>query len=238
MQPDQGAPCPVIFDLDGTLIDSAPDIHAGVNRVLVAHGFDPLSFAQIRSFIGRGVGHLMAQVVAALGKDPAGPLTEELLAAFEVEYEKAVDLTAPYPNMRAALTALISAGHPLAICTNKPLRPTLAVLEHLALTDCFKTIIGGDSLPVKKPDPAPLLAALQEIENGTPALYVGDSEVDAATAQAAGMPFALYANGYRKTSVEDIKATYGMAYVFEDFAEFPQIVEQFAARSMSAKTDA
>lgn len=209
----------VIFDLDGTLIDSAPDIHAASNAVLAEHGFAPLSLPQVRSFVGRGVPHLVDCLLAASGEDPQGALHARMVAAFSARYEEAVTLTEVYPGVPEALRALAEAGHLLGICTNKPLAPTRAVLAHLGLDGFFGTVIGGDSLPTRKPDPAPLLHAVDRI--GRPrAIFVGDSEVDAETARAAGLPFLLFTEGYRKTPVQDLPHS----AVFSDFAQLPGLV--------------
>jgi len=207
----------VIFDLDGTLIDSAPDIHAASNRVLAKDGLPPLSFDQVRSFIGKGVPHLVARLLDASGEAADGPRHAAMVARFTAGYEDAVGLTRPYPGVLDALDAL--AGRRLGICTNKPLAPTLAVLRHLGMEARFAAILGGDSLPVRKPDPAPLLATRERLGGG-PVVYVGDSEVDAQTAAAAGLPFALYTRGYRHTPVADLPHD----AAFDDFAELPGIV--------------
>jgi phosphoglycolate phosphatase len=215
-------PCAVIFDLDGTLIDSAPDIHAASNAVLAEHGFAPMTLPQIRSFIGRGVPHLVHCLLQASEADPTGPLHARMVADFTARYEEAVTLTALYPGVRATLDALKAAGHQLGLCTNKPIGPTVAVLRHFSMDTLFDTVIGGDSLPVRKPDPQPLLRALWDLGDGR-ALYVGDSEVDAQTAQAAGLPFALFTEGYRKTPVAELPH----AIAFSDFAMLGGIVAQF-----------
>ncbi|EEW26555.1 phosphoglycolate phosphatase [Rhodobacter ferrooxidans] len=214
----------VIFDLDGTLIDSAPDIHAASNRVLLEEGFAPLTMAQVRSFIGKGVPHLVGQLLQASGEDPAGPRLAPMIARFAEGYETAVGLTVPYPGVVAALAALRAQGMPLGVCTNKPLAPAKAVLQHLGLLASFDAVLGGDSLPQRKPDPAPLFATLAALGGG-PVVYVGDSEIDAQTAAAAGMPFALYTEGYRKTPVADLPHD----VAFSDFAELPGIVARLAA---------
>lgn len=219
----------LIFDLDGTLIDSAADIHAAANHVLAEQGLAPLSLAEVRSFIGRGVPHLVACLLQAVGEDPAGPLHAPMVARFTADYEEAVGLTVPYPGVAAALEALAGAGHRLGICTNKPLLPARAVLRHLALEPAFEVVHGGDSHPLKKPDPAPLMAALQALGGG-PALYIGDSEVDAECAQRAGLTFVLFTEGYRKTPVEALPH----AAAFADFADLPALVASLLPQPASA----
>ena len=207
---------PVVFDLDGTLIDSAPDFHAGANGILSDEGHAPLSFDEARSFIGNGAAVFVARMRAARGI----PESEQprLLAEFVRRYDDFVSLTHPYPGVIEALQQLKSCGHPLGICTNKPYKPTLSVLRHLGMERFFTTIFGGDSLPVHKPDPAPLHAAFAAL--GAPGLFVGDSEVDAETANSAGLPLLLYSGGYRKAPAESL----GAAVVFDHFAALPGLV--------------
>ena len=205
-----------MFDLDGTLIDSAPDIHAASNRVLAAEGFAPLSFDQVRSFIGKGVPHLIERLLEASGEDPKGPRHAAMLARFMEGYETAVGLTVTYPGVVDALERLVADGHSLGICTNKPFEPTMAVLHHLNLARFFGVVVGGDSLPVRKPDPAPLHHVIERLGGGA-AIYVGDSEVDAETALRAGVPFLLYTEGYRKSPVDALPR----AGAFSDWARMP-----------------
>ena len=214
----------LIFDLDGTLIDSAPDIHAASNTVLAEEGLAPMTLAEVRSFIGRGVPHLVACLLQAAGQDPAGPRHAKLVARFAEIYEDAVGLTVPYPGVVAALEALAAQDHHLGICTNKPLVPAQAVLRHLRLDRFFTVINGGDSHPLKKPDPAPLLATLAALGNG-PALYIGDSEVDAECAHRAGLTFLLFTEGYRKAPVDSLPH----AAAFRDFADLPALVARMLA---------
>lgn len=215
----------LIFDLDGTLIDSAPDIHAASNTVLAEEGLAPMTLPEVRSFIGHGVPHLVACLLTAAGQDPAGPRHARLLARFTEIYEEAVNLTLPYPGVVAALEKLAADGHRLGLCTNKPLAPARAVLRHLDLLRFFAVVHGGDSHPLKKPDPAPLLAALAALGGGT-ALYIGDSEVDAECARRAGLSFALFTEGYRKAPVESLPH----AAAFADFADLPALVAGLLAQ--------
>lgn len=210
----------IIFDLDGTLIDSAPDIHAAVARTLAEEGAPPLSFAAVRSFIGNGVPVLIDRVMAAR-EEAANPARRaDLIARFLVQYEAAsADLTTIYPGVRDALLALQAAGHPIGLCTNKPEAPARDILDAFGLLPFFGAIIGGDSLPERKPHPAPLLATVRAL-GATSALYVGDSEVDAETAVAAGIPLLLFTEGYRKTDVANMPH----AASFSDFCGLPELV--------------
>lgn len=209
----------VVFDLDGTLIDSAPDIHAATNRLMTRHGMAPFTPAETRRFIGSGVPHFIACCLRARGRGEDGAIHAQLVEEFVAGYETAVTLTRVYPGVAAALERLAGQGHALAICTNKPERPARAVLAHLGLDAHFGVVIGGDSLTVRKPDPAPLHAAIAAL-GAQGVIYVGDSEVDAETAARAGVPFALYTEGYRKGAVADMPHT----HAFAEFADLPGVV--------------
>lgn len=190
-----------VFDLDGTLIDSAPDIHAAANAALAIVDAPPLDFGTVRGFIGNGAGVLVDRVIVAAGL-PADPaFRDRLLAAFLERYETAVTLTRLYPGVAAMLDRMAAEGWHLGLCTNKPEGPTRAVLRHFGLDRHFAALVGGDTLTVRKPDPAPLHAAIAALGD-LPSVFVGDSEVDAETAQAAGVPFALFTGGYRKSPAD------------------------------------
>lgn len=208
----------LVFDLDGTLIDSAPDIHVAANRLLAGEGLAPMTLPQVRAMIGRGVPWLMQQLLAASGQ-PADPARTARMAARYVDgFEDAVQLTQPYPGVERALLALADAGHRLAVCTNKPMAATESVLRHLGLRGYFAALVAGDSLPLRKPDPAPLRAAVAALGGGA-AVYVGDHEVDAETAAGARVPFLLYTEGYRAGQVAALSAR-----AFSDWAALPGMV--------------
>ncbi|MBO4170220.1 phosphoglycolate phosphatase [Cereibacter azotoformans] len=194
----------VVFDLDGTLVHSAPDIHAAVNRALAEEGAEPFSLAEITRFIGNGVPVLIKRVLAARGETPDGHRHAEMQDRFMKHYEAdPTALTSVYPGAEAALRHLHSEGWRIALCTNKPYAASRQILSNFGILDLFDAIVGGDCLPQRKPDPAPLRAAAAALTEEV-VLYVGDSEVDAATAEAAGLRFALFTEGYRHAPVHDL----------------------------------
>ena len=208
----------LVFDLDGTLIDSAPDIHAAANRLLAEEGLPPQPFAALRSMIGHGVPHLIDLLMKAAGLPPDPARDARLTARYVAGYEEAVDLTRPYPFVDETLDRLAGQGHRMGLCTNKPLAAVRAVLAHLDLAHHFPVIVAGDSACPRKPDPAPLHAAIAGLGGGL-ASYIGDHEVDAATARAAGVPFLLYTEGYRATPAIALTTC-----AFADWRSLPALV--------------
>ncbi|HVJ18980.1 MAG TPA: HAD-IA family hydrolase [Polyangiaceae bacterium] len=173
----------IVFDLDGTLIDSRRDIATACNHALATHGLETLPLAQVEAFVGDGARALLSRAAGLAEEDPR---VSQLLEAF-LDYYAAhpTDQTPLMPGAAEALAAL--AELPLAICTNKPRRTTLAVLEGLALKPYFRAINAGGDLPEKKPHPAPLLHLAREL--GLPPaelLMVGDGPQDVLAGHAAG----------------------------------------------------
>ncbi|MDJ0824769.1 MAG: phosphoglycolate phosphatase [Rhodobacter sp.] len=211
----------IIFDLDGTLIDSAPDIHLGANAMMRSEGLPELSFDEVKGFIGKGVGALISQCLAAQGVDETPEQVARMSRLFHEIYETEIRLTTLYPNVESTLTGLKADGFHLGLCTNKPEGPTHAVLRHFGIDHLFDAFTFGDGPYPRKPDPAPV----RHIVDQLPArdfLYVGDSETDAATAQNAKLPMAIFTQGYRKTPIEQL---YHDAH-FDDFAELRPIVDR------------
>lgn len=216
---ERGRMTAIVFDLDGTLIDSAPDIRSAANKMLHAQGQAPLDLATIIRFIGNGLPKLVERVIAARGLPIAdhARLTEDVLGYYNAAPSAQ---TRPYDGVENALKALKEHGYTLGICTNKPVEPACAILENIGLMAFFDGVIGGDSLAVKKPDPAPLLASFAQL--GQPGgLYVGDSEVDAETAARAGIPFVLFTEGYRKMPVDQLPHDHR----FSEFRQLLSIVQ-------------
>lgn len=226
---ERNGPRAVIFDLDGTLVDSVPDIHAAVAAFLTERGHAPLDLATVTSFVGSGVPVLLERVLRAVGE----PHDAAAVAAVEPRFlaiygAEPTALSRLFPGVTEALAELAAAGYRLGVCTNKPAGPTQQVLADFGLDGCFAAVVGGDSLPQRKPDPAPLrrVAELLGVELAAVA-YVGDSEVDAATAAAAGVPFLLFTEGYRKSPVEDLP----YHSCFDDFARLPELLGKLQPRS-------
>lgn len=215
----------VIFDLDGTLVDSAPDIHAAINRLLAEEGQAALDIDTITSFVGDGLPKLVERVMRHLSMD-LGQFDLLVAKALNIYETTPADLSQLYPGVLTALSALKETGVRMGVCTNKPHGPAVKLLAEKGLGRFFDTVIGGDSTPSRKPDPAPLRAAIDDL-GALQVLYVGDSEIDAETALSAGVDFALFTLGYRKREVTDIPHRFR----FDDFAKLPDIVARGLART-------
>ncbi len=187
----------VVFDLDGTLVDSAGDIAEAVNRTLDDLSLPRVSEATVRSWIGEGVRKLVTTALRDAGSEHT---LDEVMPSFMRHYHECL-LRSPqlYDGVLETLEALQAQRLPMAICTNKPSALVPPLLEHLGIDRFFAHIIGGDSLPQRKPAPEPLqhVAALL----GQPVqacLMVGDSATDLHAANSAGMPIVLVRYGYTR----------------------------------------
>jgi phosphoglycolate phosphatase len=184
----------LVLDLDGTLVDSLPDLAAALNRLLAARGLAALPVPAIGRMVGDGTPTLIARGFAAHQREPDG----EAVADFMADYLAHVaDETRPYPGVAATLDTLQGAGWRFAVCTNKPEAAAHAVLRTLGLDHYFAAIGGGDSFPVRKPDPAHLRATLARA-GGSPqhAVMAGDHVNDVKAAHGAGLPCIFAEWGY------------------------------------------
>jgi phosphoglycolate phosphatase len=191
----------VMIDLDGTLVDSIPDLAAATNMMLRELGREQLDPGLIRTFVGKGIPNLVAR---ALSGALEGGAPEALLARAMPIYERCYEAvngrnTTVYPGVMEGLERLRVAGFPLACVTNKSGRFTLPLLEHLGLAPYFGQVVAGDTLPQKKPHPAPLLHACRGfgVAPGD-MLFIGDSVNDAQAARAAGCPIFCVPYGYNE----------------------------------------
>ncbi|HEV2336226.1 MAG TPA: phosphoglycolate phosphatase [Stellaceae bacterium] len=212
----------LVFDLDGTLVDSVPDLTNALNKVLRERGYAPLVPTEVAPMVGDGVPTLVARAFAARGGDAAEAAAA--LARYTQIYEKnATVLTRPYPGVRETLEELRGRGYRTALCTNKPQQATLAVLDGLDLAALFDGIAGGDRYPVRKPNPGHLLGLIGELGGSAGrAVMVGDSENDAAVAHAARVPVIIMRYGYARAAPE----TLGARAVLDHFAALPATLER------------
>jgi phosphoglycolate phosphatase len=183
-----------------------------------------LSLEETRSFIGEGAAVFVSRMMLARRIATTAKRHAILLEEFLEQYEFSIENAVFYPGAFEVLSTLKADGHILALCTNKPELPARAVIRHMGLEPLFDAFMAGGMIDSRKPAPDMLLHTLHSFDDG-PALYVGDSEIDAETARRAEVPFALYAGGYRKRPVSDIHND----WVFQDFATLPGIVAEVIA---------
>ncbi len=211
----------MLFDLDGTLVDSVPDLAAAANRLLAEFGRQPLGQEEIAAMVGDGVAKLVERVLAArhVGDAALAPA----IARFTLLYEAdATTLTRPYPGVPEGLAELVRAGAALAVCTNKSLQATHAVLNGLGLARFFAVVLGGDSLPTHKPDPAPLIAALDRLDVApAQAAMVGDHRNDVLAAQGAGTAAIFARYGYGLATLGELRPD----AMIDRFADLPRLAE-------------
>ncbi|WP_294643704.1 phosphoglycolate phosphatase [uncultured Aureimonas sp.] len=221
-------PRAVLFDLDGTLVDSLPDIHAALNETLESLGEPPFTIEAVGRMVGQGVQILIGRAYEALDKeiDPAtrDKIAERYLAMYAA---RSTELTTLNAGATDCVRILAERGIPLGVVTNKPGAETADILAHFGLADRMAVVVGGDAGPRKKPAPDLIVFACRQlgIEPGE-AIFVGDSENDVEAAQAAGMPVVAMRGGYTATDVE----TMGADLVLDRLDEIPSRLEEIAAR--------
>jgi phosphoglycolate phosphatase len=195
-----------VFDLDGTLVDSAPGIAAALTRALAPRGHAAFDAAEVAPMLGDGARVLMARACAARGT----AFDAALVAPFVEDLEgQGAAGSAAYAGIEPALDALARAGWRAAVCTNKPAGAARALLEELGLARRFALVLGGDSLPVRKPDPAHLLGLLAALDAAPgQAVMIGDHANDIAAARGAGVRSVFAAWGYgTDTGADHVAAT-------------------------------
>lgn len=209
-----------VFDLDGTLVDSVPDLHAALDRLAVREGLAPYGRAEVTRMIGDGIRVLVQRALAARQR----PFTEAVLEAFTGDYtSKAAGETRLFPGTAEALDALEAAGWRLAVCTNKPAAATARLLQALGLAQRFAVVGAGDSFPTRKPDPAHLLGTIAAA-GATPAeaVMIGDHRNDIQAALGASVPAVFAAWGYGLPAMAE-----GAAAVANTPAELPALLARW-----------
>ena len=198
-----------LFDLDGTLVDTAPDIMAGLNVTLTEYGHGAVDEARTRDWVGRGVGPLIRLALRHHGQpEPPEDVTDAMIERFRDYYARHIaDRGGPYPGVREALDGLHGRAA-LGVVTNKPGRLTGLLLDALDLSRYFGVVVAGDTLPVAKPAPDPAFRACEALGvDAGRALFVGDSATDVACARAAGCDVICVSYGYRAGArAEDLGA--------------------------------
>jgi phosphoglycolate phosphatase len=193
----------VLFDLDGTLLDTVADIALALNRTLLEYGCEALAEGDVRRMIGRGSPILIERAAAAQGRALDGPVQAAMVERFFHHYgeleELNEDRAQPYAGAAAALCTLHDSGLSTAVVTNKQHRFADALLRRLNLRGWVDIVIGGDTCPRRKPDPQPLLFACESLHvPPAQALMVGDSVNDVQAARAAGIPIVCVTYGYNE----------------------------------------
>jgi phosphoglycolate phosphatase len=205
-----------LFDLDGTLIDTAPDINLAQNAALKEFGYQPADAAQTRHWVGHGARALLEQALAAQGADHTH--LDAMHQYFLTYYVANIaELSRPYPSVLDTLATLRARGAKLAVVTNKTEALSRTLLTELQLLDHFDLLVGGDTAEHPKPDPAPAVLTCQQLElTAAQVLFVGDSTTDVGCARNFGCPVVCVSYGYNQGTPPDALGADG---VIESFAE-------------------
>ena len=215
----------LVFDLDGTLVDTAPDLMAATNHTLGLAGRRAISEAQLRSFVGHGAGALIRRGLEATGGAVDDDAFKRLHLAF-LDYYAANIVTHSrlFPGLLTLLDKARAAGLKLGVCTNKLEGLSAALLSGIRIAPYFGAVVGGDTLAVMKPDPAPYHETLRRLGVAArDSLMIGDSETDIRTAQAAGVPVIAVSFGYTPDHV----SAYAPSHVIDHYDEAWAIVERY-----------
>jgi len=222
VRPARLRPDAIVWDLDGTLVDSAADLAAALNQMLAAYGFAGLPVSKVRRMIGDGISKLLERGFRAAGLPLSPGQFEDLVPSFNTLYTTcATHQTCAYPGIPGVLEQLCELGIPMGVCSNKPEALSRQIIEGLGLSDFFNSVVGGDTTKAKKPDPLPLQTCLRELDARVEtSLFIGDSSVDIKAARAAGVPVFIVPWGYTHVAVTELDAD----FILERLNELPGIV--------------
>jgi phosphoglycolate phosphatase len=212
----------IVFDLDGTLVDTAPDLIATLNTILCREGLPPVAFAAARNMVGGGARHMIESGLRAEGVTPVAAEVERMVGQFIEHYAAHIaDRSRPFPGVEGALDELVRGGCRLAVCTNKLEWLSLKLLDALGLTKRFAAICGADTFGVQKPDAAILHGTVARAggHSGS-AIMVGDAITDIAVARAAGIAVIGVDFGYSETPI----AALAPDRIVSSFARLPAAV--------------
>jgi phosphoglycolate phosphatase len=218
----------VVFDLDGTLVDTAPDLVATLNTIFAREGLPPVAYDAARNMVGGGARVMIERGLIAEGRNLPASEVERLFRDFIAHYaEHIADHSGPFEGVEAALEELAGSGCRLAVCTNKLEWLSLRLLGRLGLSSHFAAICGADTFGVAKPNPKILLDTIERTGgNRGRAIMVGDSGTDVATASAAGIPVVAVDFGYTEIPVRAL----GADRVISHFRELSATVFELLAR--------
>lgn len=210
----------IAFDLDGTLVDTAPDLVGALNTILAQESLPPLPFDDVRLMVGRGARALLERGFAAAGAPLDTEHAPALVQRFiDVYLGRIADESAPFPGVIEVLTDLKAAGAKLVVCTNKLTHLSVSLLDAVALSPFFDAVIGADLAPAAKPDGRHVAAAIAAVSGDMArAVMIGDSVNDALGARNAGVPGVLVSFGYTEDPVE----TLGADLVIHSFLDVPK----------------
>jgi phosphoglycolate phosphatase len=197
-----------VFDLDGTLVDTAPDLVGGLNVALALENLEPILLRDVHKLIGGGVRVMLARGLALRGRAVSPERFDQLASAFLAHYELHIaDESTLYPDVVPVLDELAAGGNILAVCTNKPERLSLLLLEALGLRSRFAAICGADTFPARKPDPIHLIGTIERAGgNVGHSVMIGDSRTDRDAARNANVPCVLLDYGYTDVPVGELDA--------------------------------
>jgi phosphoglycolate phosphatase len=217
-------PIAVIFDLDGTLVDTAPDLLASLNFVLTRAGHRPVVPAELRNLVGHGVRALFERAFRQTGHEASTDELNGYSKEFLVHYRANIARESrPFPSVPETLNALSGQGAGLGICTNKPHDLTELLLNELDLTRHFGAVVGGGRMPYNKPDPRHVLDVVTALKSSPErAVFVGDSPVDVAAARAAKIPVIAMSYGYTPVPANEL----GADAVTADFSGLPGLISR------------
>ena len=219
----------VIFDLDGTLVDTAPDLMRATNHVLNGMGRRALAMEEVRAFVGHGARALLTRGLAATGGMPDGYDVEADYRLFVAFYAANIAHgSAPFPGLVRLLERLRDEGFGLGVCTNKLEGLSVQLLDALDLAKYFGSVVGPDTLGIAKPDPKPFYEAVNRLNLDSPrALMVGDSETDILTARNAGVPVIAVPFGYTPRPVVE----FGPDRMIDHFDEAYEAIQELFAEA-------
>jgi phosphoglycolate phosphatase len=224
------APRAVVFDLDGTLVDTAPDLWRATNHILASLGRRPIMLKDVRAFVGRGARVLIARGLKATG-DGADRQTIERLHDEFVHYygEHIAEGSEPFPGVIALLDRLHEDGVRLGVCTNKLEGLSVRLLEALELAKYFDAVVGPDTIGVAKPDPATYRETLSRMRSKIGrSVMIGDSETDVLTARAAGVPIIAVDFGYTPEPVADFAPDFVISHYDEAWPLIDRALDSWA----------